>query len=142
MRALPYEVLKHRDFEFLMPKEVSQHYTPLAKIDVPYYISWADVERDLTAWLGNPLQDSAIEMIYSMESAIKSSKDLDLIHTWRKLLTSDHFYYMCTKWFSDGDVHKYFNPYDTPYDAFLIYSNVMNDLLETIKKRGLVKKAV
>jgi alpha-amylase len=142
MRALPHEVLKHPDFEFLMPKEVSSHYSPLAKIDVPYYISWADVERDLTAWLGNPLQDSAIEMIYSMENAIKSSKDLDLIHTWRKLLTSDHFYYMCTKWFSDGDVHKYFNPYDTPYDAFLIYSNVMNDLMETIKKRGLVNKAV
>ena len=142
MRALPHEVLKHPDYEFLMPKEVSKHYTPLAKIDVPYYISWADVERDLTAWLGNPLQDSAIEMIYSMEKAVKSSKDLDLIHTWRKLLTSDHFYYMCTKWFSDGDVHKYFNPYDTPYDAFLIYSNVMNDLLEIIKKRGLLKKAV
>jgi alpha-amylase len=142
MRALPHEVLKHPDFEFLMPKEASLHYTPLAKIDVPYYISWADVERDLTAWLGNPLQDSAIEMIYSMENAVKSSKDLDLIHTWRKLLTSDHFYYMCTKWFSDGDVHKYFNPYDTPYDAFLIYSNVMNDLMETIKKRGLLKKAV
>jgi len=142
MRALPYEVLKHPDYEFLMPKEASQHYTPLAKIDVPYFISWADVERDLTAWLGNPLQDSAIEMIYSMENAIKSSKDLDLIHTWRKLLTSDHFYYMCTKWFSDGDVHKYFNPYDTPYDAFLIYSNVMNDLMETIKKRGLLKKAI
>lgn len=142
MRALPQEVLKHPDFEFLMPKEASTHYTPLAKIDVPYYISWADVERDLTAWLGNPLQDSAIQMIYSMESAVKASKDVDLIHTWRKLLTSDHFYYMCTKWFSDGDVHKYFNPYETPYDAYLIYTNVMNDLMETLKKRGLINKAV
>ncbi len=139
MRALPSAILKNPDFRFLMPKEVNEHYTPMSKIDVPFYISWADVERDLTAWLGNHLQDSAIEKIYQLEEAVKKTKDPDIIHTWRKLLTSDHFYYMCTKWFSDGDVHKYFNPYETPYDAFVIYTHVMNDLVETLKKRGVYK---
>jgi alpha-amylase len=86
------------------------------------------------------LQDSSIDKIYEIEKAVKKSKDMDLIHTWRKLLTSDHFYYMCTKWFSDGDVHKYFNPYESPYDAFLIYTNVMNDMIKTLQDRGLLKK--
>lgn len=135
MRALPGEVLKHPDFNFLMPKEVANNYSPMAKIDVPYFISWADIERDLTAWLGNPLQDCSIEMAYALEKKIKDSKDIELIHTWRKLLTSDHFYYMCTKWFSDGDVHKYFNPYETPYDAYMVYVNIINDLVETLRKK-------
>ncbi len=137
MEALPEHILKDPEFQFLTPAEVSKHYTPLAKISVPFYISWADIERDLTAWLGNHLQDSAIEKIYELENAVKKTKDPQLIHTWRKLLTSDHFYYMCTKWFSDGDVHKYFNPYSTPYDAFVIYCNVMNDLIEVLKERGV-----
>jgi len=139
MRALPDAIMKHPDFHFNTPSEISKLYTPLAEIDVPYYISWADIERDLTAWLGNPLQDAAIEKIYQLEKAVKKSGDPDIIHTWRKLLTSDHFYYMCTKWFSDGDVHKYFNPYETPYDAFIIYTNVMNDLIQTLKKRALIE---
>ena len=83
------------------------------------------------------MQDSAIEMAYKLEKHIKASKDPALIDIWRKLLTSDHFYYMCTKWFSDGDVHKYFNPYDSPYDAYVVYSNVLNDLRETLKQRGI-----
>jgi alpha-amylase len=137
MYALPEAIFRHPDFHFLTPSDTAKHYTPLAKMDVPYYISWADLERDLTAWLGNPLQDSAIEMAYKVEDAVKKSGDLDMIQTWRKLLTSDHFYYMCTKWFSDGDVHKYFNPYDTPYDAYISYTNVLNDLIETLKTRNI-----
>jgi alpha-amylase len=136
MRALPEKLLAHRDFGFITPKEASKHYSPMAKIDVPYFISWADVERDLTAWLGNPLQDSAIQMAYDLEDRVKASKNIEIIHTWRKLLTSDHFYYMCTKWFSDGDVHKYFNPYSTPYDAYIVYVNVMNDLIFTLDQQG------
>ncbi|MEZ4373921.1 MAG: hypothetical protein R3B07_24075 [Polyangiaceae bacterium] len=80
-----------------------------------------------------------MEAIYSLEQAVKKSGDVQLIGTWRRLLTSDHFYYMCTKFFSDGDVHKYFNPYKTPYDAFVIYNNVLADLRDQLERRGLLE---
>ncbi|MBN1755073.1 glycoside hydrolase family 57 protein [bacterium] len=128
MRALPGEILKHSDFQFITPCEARKYYTPVARINVPYYISWADLERDLTAWIGNPMQDSATEMAYALEKKVLASRNPDLISVWRRLLASDHFYYMCTKWFSDGDVHKYFNPFNSPYDAYLVYMNVLNDL--------------
>lgn len=137
MNALPEHVMSHPDFDFRTPAEISKTHQPMSKIDVPHFISWADVERDLTAWTGNPLQDSALESVYKFEKAILKSKDATLIHTWRKLQTSDHFYYMCTKWFSDGDVHKYFNPYSSPYDAYVVYVNVLNDLKETLLAQGI-----
>jgi len=134
LKSLPGEILRHPDFRFQTPSEVAASYQPVAKLDVPYFISWADVERDLTAWTGNSLQDSALQMVYALEKPVKRSGNANLIHTWRKLLTSDHFYYMCTKWFSDGDVHKYFNPYTSPYDAYVVYVNVLNDIKETLKQ--------
>jgi alpha-amylase len=137
LRALPGAVLAHPDFQFINPGEASKFYTPFSQIDAPYFISWADVERDLTAWIGNPLQNSALEMVYGLEARIKKAQDPELLATWRRLLTSDHFYYLCTKWFSDGDVHKYFNPYNSPYDAYVVYTNIINDLTETLKKRGI-----
>jgi len=127
MRALPAEVFKHSDFQFHTPAEVSKIYQPVAKLHVPYPISWADEERDLTAWLGNELQDEAFDKLYSLEDKVKKCKDASIQKDWEYLQTSDHFYYMCTKWFSDGDVHKYFNPYGSPYDAFINYMNVLSD---------------
>ena len=91
-------------------------------------MSWADVERDLSAWLGNRMQHSAIASLYSLEPAVKNSKDKNVITDWRKMQTSDPFYYMCTKWFNDGDVHKYFNPYESPYEGFVYFMNVLKDL--------------
>lgn len=91
-------------------------------------ISWADTERDLSAWKGNRIQDSALEAIYELENAVKESGDMELITHWRKLQTSDHFYYMCTKYWSDGDVHKYFSPYDSPYEAYRRFSHALHDL--------------
>jgi alpha-amylase len=133
---LPRAILKHKDFCFKTPSEVAASYQPVAKVDVPFYISWADIERDTTAWLGNPMQDSSIEYLYSLENKVQESHDIGLIHDWRKLQTSDHFYYMCTKWFSDGDVHKYFNPYPSPHKAYIIYNNVLNDLQERLRYMG------
>jgi alpha-amylase len=141
MRALPGQVLTHPDFQFINPREAHLHYTPVAKIDVPTFVSWADIERDLTAWLGNPMQNSASEMVWQLEKDIVKLGDEDLTGVWHKLLTSDHYYYMCTKWFSDGDVHKYFNPYDTPFDAYIVFMNVLNDLKETVKHRLKEKRA-
>lgn len=97
-------------------------------ISMPRVVTWADSERDLTAWNGNSLQQEALRYIYDMATDITQSSDQQLISDWRKLQTSDHFYYMCTKWFADGDVHAYFSPYDSPYDAFLYFLNVIRDL--------------
>jgi alpha-amylase len=127
-KKLPEAVLSRGDFAFETPGEAAAHLDPMAQLDVPYFTSWADLERDVTAWLGNPMQDQAAELAYALEDKVLDSGDEDIVATWRELLTSDHFYYMCTKWFSDGDVHKYFNPYETPHQAFITYMNVLNDL--------------
>ena len=127
MRALPARVFSHSDFGFNTPSELSAVLQPISAIHVPHPISWADEERDLTAWLGNDLQDEAFDAIYAIEHKVKAINNFDLIAEWRYLQTSDHFYYMCTKWFSDGDVHKYFNPYGSPYEAFINYMNVLSD---------------
>lgn len=127
MRALPERVLSNSNFGFHTPSEVSQKLQPVASIHVPYPISWADEERDLTAWLGNHLQDDAFDRLYTLEEKVKFVNDEKITRDWEYMQTSDHFYYMCTKWFSDGDVHKYFNPYGSPYDAYMNYMNVLSD---------------
>lgn len=137
LRALPDAIFKHPDFSFKTPSEVADSAKSVGTLDIHNFISWADIDRDLTAWLGNPLQDSMMDMVYSLEKPVKESRDIDLIHTWRKLLTSDHCYYACTKWDNDGDVHKYFSPYDNAYDAYLTFVNVINDLKITLKSRGI-----
>ena len=103
-------------------------FEPVGEISMPNTVTWADTERDLTAWTGNSMQREALRCVYSLENDIMNSNDLDLISDWRKLQTSDHVYYMCTKYFNDGDVHAYFSPYKSPYDAFLYYMNAIRDL--------------
>ncbi|NTV83349.1 MAG: polysaccharide deacetylase family protein [Bacteroidales bacterium] len=128
MRALPARVFSHSDFSFSTPAEVSDKLQPVSAIHVEDPISWADEERDITAWLGNDLQDDAYGNLYELEPMVRNSDDPEILKDWGYLQTSDHFYYMCTKWFSDGDVHKYFNPYSSPYDAYINYMNVISDL--------------
>ncbi|MFH1370039.1 MAG: glycoside hydrolase family 57 protein [Planctomycetota bacterium] len=128
MRQLPEEIFKHPDNDFKTPSEVVKAYPPIGVVDVPHLISWADIERNLSAWLGNAMQSNAIHELYRIEKKIRNSGDQNLINDWRKLQTSDHFYYMCTKWFSDGDVHKYFNPYDSPYDSYINFMNILGNL--------------
>jgi alpha-amylase len=127
VRALPEAILRHPDFAFGTPSEVAASLSPVAKLDVPDFVSWADVERDLTAWRGNAMQEDALRAIYALEGPVIERDDPDLERVWRSLQTSDHFYYMCTKWFADGDVHKYFNPYESPYEAYINYQNVLGD---------------
>ncbi len=114
---------------------------PADTISMPSTVTWADTERDLSAWTGNTMQQEALGHLYSLEDDILRTNDVELIDDWRKLQTSDHVYYMCTKWFTDGDVHAYFSPYESPYDAFLYYLNVVRDLRwrlhETHKTGGL-----
>jgi alpha-amylase len=125
---LPEEILKHPENSFKTPSELIEKYESVGEIDVHSPISWADIERDLSAWKGNAMQNSALDKIYSFEKKILKSKKKGLIEKWRRLTTSDHFYYMCTKWFNDGDVHKYFSPYETPYDSFMSFMNIVEDL--------------
>ncbi len=128
LKQLPGEILKHKDSSFITPSHAIKKYPAMDKIDIPHYLSWADMERDLSAWQGNKMQQEALRHLHELEPQIKASKDKKLLEDWRKLQTSDHFYYMCTKYFNDGDVHKYFNPYDTPYDAFITFMNILNDI--------------
>ena len=116
------------DRTFYTVSEAIDAFQPSGHISMPYTVTWADTERDLTAWLGNSMQHEAMRYIYGLENEVLNSNDMDLISDWRKLQTSDHPYYMCTKWFNDGDVHAYFSPYKSPYDAFLYFMNAMRDI--------------
>ena len=123
---------------FMTVSEACDSDEPKGEISMPWTVTWADTERDLSAWLGNSMQQEAMKAAYEIKDEILKTKDEDLISDWRCLLTSDHPYYMCTKYFNDGDVHAYFSPYDSPYDAFLFYMNAMRDMrgrLEDIKAK-------
>ncbi|MDY5823714.1 MAG: glycoside hydrolase family 57 protein [Candidatus Coprenecus sp.] len=134
-KALPEAVLSRTDFQFCTPSEVARKYEPVAALDVPFPISWADEERDTTAWLGNELQNEAFNKLYALSDRVLAAEDESITRDWLKLQESDHFYYMCTKFFSDGMVHNYFNPYDTPYEAFINYMNVLSDFALRVEKR-------
>ncbi|MGI9014544.1 MAG: glycoside hydrolase family 57 protein, partial [Phycisphaerales bacterium] len=121
--------------DFRMPSECLAAYGPVGEYDVPNVISWADTERDLSAWLGNDMQINAGSELFKLEKAVKArheAGDPYILEDWRKLTTSDHLYYMCTKYWADGDVHKYFSPYDSPYDSYINFMNV----LDNIRKRA------
>lgn len=134
--ALPEKVLE-RGMKFYTPSEVIKKNKVKDTYDVHNHISWADSERDLSAWLGNGMQKEALEKVFNLGKYIKESKNLDLWHVWRKLQTSDHFYYMSTKENEDGIVHSFFSPYPSPYDAYMYYMNAVSDLEITLEKEGI-----
>ncbi len=138
LKALPGEVLNagHGDNDFRTPSECIKAYPAAGEFDVPHMISWADTERDLSAWLGNAMQSNALHELYKLERPVKDAGDAELLRDWRRLTSSDHFYYMCTKYFSDGDVHKYFNPYESPYDSYINFMNVLDNLRSRTDTRG------
>jgi alpha-amylase len=131
---LPDMVMRHPDTSFKTATETVKAYDVAGEYDVPDILTWADTDRDLTAWTGNDIQRDAIAATYSMENDVMSTKKRDLIERWRKLQTSDHFYYMCTKWANDGDVHAYFSPYQSPYDAYIAFMNALSDLQLRVSK--------
>ena len=120
LKQVPYEVLKTEHMDFATPSEVIKRYPKRGNIDVSVYdtISWADLERDPSAWLGNDMQRFVFRELERVGEFVKASGDAALMSIWRNLQTSDHLYYMCTKNWGDGDVHKYFSPYGTPQEAF------------------------
>ena len=129
MKFFPETVLSDGEFEFVTPSQAAKKHNPVAELDVMDPISWADEERDVTAWLGNELQNDAFNKLNDQAEKLALLNDEALWSDYGHLQESDHFYYMCTKFFSDGAVHKYFNPYDTPYEAFINYMNVLSDFI-------------
>jgi len=139
LKKLPEAVLKSGKLSFSTPSEVINDLQPVSAVHVPYPISWADEERDLSAWLGNELQKEAFDKLYQLKDRMRNCTDPTMLKDWDYLQTNDHFYYMCTKFFSDGEVHKYFNPYGTPYEAFINYMNVLSDF--KIRLNAIVPKS-
>ena len=134
LEKLPDEVLKNTTLDFKTPSEVISSYPSKYVVDAPETISWADAERDMSAWQGNSMQHECLEKIYSLEDDVIATGDAGLIECWAKLQTSDHFYYMSTKHASDGAVHSYFSPYHTPHDAYLHYINILADFEIRVNK--------
>lgn len=120
--------LSREDHTFYTVTEATETFESADEVSMPNTVTWADSERDLTAWLGNSMQQESMKYLYELENDVMRTGDKSLIADWRKLTTSDHPYYMCTKWSHDGDVHAYFSPYDSPYDAFLYYMNALRDV--------------
>ncbi|MDE5731188.1 MAG: glycoside hydrolase family 57 protein [Alistipes sp.] len=127
MKALVPAVLAHRELQFATVSEAAEAHRPVAVLHSPHVMSWADEERDVTAWLGNEMQNEAFSKLYALRPLLRQLDSPDFDHVWNFMQTSDHFYYMATKWLSDGDVHAYFNPYESSYDAFINYMNVLSD---------------
>jgi alpha-amylase len=134
---LPGEWLKDEHHTFMTVTEAAEAYEAKDEVDVPNTTTWADTERDLSAWLGNGMQTGSIEALYELEDRVKGTKDLQLIEDWRRLTTSDHFYYMCTKYFNDGDIHAYFSPYKTPYEAYMNFMNSYHDMKFRLSEKGI-----
>jgi alpha-amylase len=127
-RHWPMEVRKSPHLGFALPREVAREHEPQGTISVPHAISWADTERDVSAWLHNKMQHHCFETLKGMAPVVREMDDPELTHAWRLLQVSDHLYYCCTKWMGDGDIHSYFSPYDSPYMAFINFHNAIEDI--------------
>ena len=134
LKALP-KFATQRGISFKTPSEIFDKQKPVDSISVPCPISWADEERDLSAWLGNELQREAFNKLREIGDRVRMAKDLKLLQDWYYLQSSDHFYYMCTKYFSDGAVHSHYSPYDSPYEAFMNYMNVLSDFIDRVNSK-------
>jgi alpha-amylase len=140
MKALPGAILSQGDAKFATVSEAAKSSQPIGVLHCPHVMSWADEERDVTAWLGNELQNEAFSKLYGLKDKVKALKNTDFEYVWNFMQTSDHFYYMATKWLSDGDVHSYFNPYGSSYEAFINFMNVLSDFQIEVENALTVKK--
>ncbi len=128
LEGLPAAVARGGRARFSTPRDVVERGLSSRPLRLPRPVSWADAERDLTAWLGNAMQREAHRALYDLLPHVRGTGDAALLEAWRRLSTSDHVYYMCTKFFADGDVHKYFSPYGSPHDAYVTFCHVLDDL--------------
>lgn len=127
LKVFPSAVLKSCKLNFATPSEIIHKKQPVSAVHVPQPVSWAGEERDLTFWFGNEMQDEAFNKLYSLKKRMNKCSDAELNKDWDYLQVSDHFYYMSTMFFNNGGVHTFFNPYNSPYEAFINYMNVLSD---------------
>lgn len=127
MRYLPKLVLKDKNYSFSVPSEIIKVQQPIAPVSMEYPVSWADEERDITAWLGNDMQNEAFNKLYNLRNLVNQCTDPKIHIDWKYLQNSDHFYYMSTKFFSAGAHNINPNPFNSPYDAFINYMNILTD---------------
>ncbi|VVC02491.1 Glycosyl hydrolase family 57 [Candidatus Burarchaeum australiense] len=133
LRHMPGQVLGHPHLGFALPSEIVRKHAPVDEVDVPYSLTWADMERDTSAWLGNEMQKECFAMLEGAAGRVEASGDPAAEHAWRLLQNSDHLYYLCTKSLADGDVHKYFSPYQNPYDGFINFMNILQDFRDRLE---------
>jgi len=127
LEHFPREALKYQHLEFQTPAEVVRDNEPVGEVSAENPVSWADIERDTSAWLGNDMQRECFHFLQDIGTRVRSRGDDEMLHSWRLLQNSDHLYYLCTKSLADGDVHKYFSPFESPYDGFINYMNILQD---------------
>lgn len=140
LNTLPSAVFRKSEFKFHTPSDILDNYEPISKLNAPTAISWADSEKDLSAWLRNELQQEALENLYELSEKIEHCHDEKLLKDWQYLQTSDHFYYMSTKHHYNHAIHASCSPYDSPYDAFINYLNVLNDFTLRLNKALIPKE--
>jgi len=132
LKHLPGEILKHNHLDFVTVSEAVDRYKSVGEIDVPWAISWADEDRNVSTWLGNDMQKACFNELKNIGRKLKGKGNASLLKTWRCLQTSDHLYYCSTKGLADGAVHAYFSPYDNPYEGFMNYMNILQDLKQRV----------
>jgi alpha-amylase len=138
LRHLPEYVLSHDHLDFVTVNQAIDRYQPVDTIDVPWAISWADEDRDVSTWLGNEMQHACFSELQHLGTILKKKNDPKLLDAWRKLQTSDHLYYISTKGFEDGNVHQYFSHYDNPYDGFINLMNILQDFKQNLSSESMV----
>lgn len=134
LEALP-RFAKERGIDFITPTEAVQKLKPVGELSIMHPISWADEARDTSAWLGNKLQNEAFDKLYSVAERVRLCDDRRLKQDWNYLQNSDHFFYMSTKHLNDGAVHSHFSPYETPFQAFTNYMNVLADFIVRVEEQ-------
>ena len=133
LKHFPGEALRHSNLDFVTVSEAVEKFEPVGTIDVPWAISWADEDRNVSTWLGNDMQIACFNEIKDIGRRLKKHENKELLNVWRLLQTSDHLYYVSTKGFEDGNVHAYFSPYDIPYEGFINYMNILQDLKQKVE---------
>ena len=130
LQHLPEEILKFEHLKMVTPKEVVEKHSSAGEVDVPEAegtVSWADIKRDQSGWLGNVMQWAYYNTLCRLDPFIRESGDEEFLRLWRDFQTSDHLYYMFTAGGGPGDVHSYFSPYESPMDAFVAAQTLLND---------------
>lgn len=130
-KALPFHAMEN-NVTFSTPSQIITEKQPVGELSVLYPMSWTDEEKDISAWCGNELQDEALSKLYGLAERIHMASDPLLKIDWQRLQDASHFFFMATKYYSNGAVMGKQSPYDSPYEAFMNYMNILSDFIERV----------